>query len=77
MALDSTTIRAACKAAVLAAFDAFNALPSGADTATIQDVVADVMTALVPVLVAAIKETADLHGVSSGSDTVAGPGAIQ
>lgn len=73
MALNAVTIRAAVEAAVAAEFP--NQFPEGSppDTTTaISDAMAALFGEASDVIIAAIKTDADLTGVTSGSDTVAG-----
>lgn len=72
MALNSTTIQADCKTVVKAAFQSYFDSNPPTTSAAIADAMADVIVALIPTLVTAIKNTADVTGVTAGSDTVAG-----
>ena len=74
MALNAATIKAAVRADVRAEFLAqFGiSVPPPETESDIADAMADVIAIVVDEIIAAMKNDADLTGVTSGSDTVAG-----
>lgn len=71
MALNVTTIQAAAKAAVEAEYVFFDN-SAGQTDAQVGASLGDLIASIVPVIINAIKDDADLTGVTSGSDTVVG-----
>ncbi len=73
MALNAATIRAAVEAAVAAEFpNQFPEVDPPDTTTDIADALAALFGEMSDVIIAAMKTDADLTGVTSGSDTVAG-----
>lgn len=71
MALVVATIQAAAKAAVEAEFPNFDN-SAGQTEAQIGASMGDLIASIVPSIINAIKDDADLTGVTAGTDTVAG-----
>lgn len=71
MALVVATIQAAAKAAVVADFPNFDN-SAGQTPAQIADNMGDLIASMVPAIINAIKNDADLTDVTAGSDTVIG-----
>ena len=73
MALDPDQIQQDAAAAVDAAFEEkFGGGTTPKDPDAVRAAVAEVIASLVPVVINAIKNDADLTGVTEGTDTVAG-----
>lgn len=70
MALDAETITAACKGAVLGQLATMQTPFESVEE--IQDAVADVIACIVPIIILAIKTSADVTGVTAGVNTVSG-----
>lgn len=73
MALNKTTIRASVVNAVKTKFETqFDAFPEGASTEDIAIAMSEVVAEVVEPIIDAIILTADLAGVTAGTDTVNG-----